>query len=109
MLLFYLAFGGVCMKKFVAAAILSTALIGSVGCGSGWANHAPGGMSDTAIEGEIRKHMATDGITGMTIKSDHGVVTLQGDVKSEDQHQKALADSRVAGVSSINDQIVVKP
>jgi len=97
------------MKKFLAAAMVSAALISSAGCGSGWSNVAPGGMSDTAIEGEIRKHMASDGITGMTIKSDHGVVTLEGDVKTEDQHQKALADARVSGVTSVVDHIAVKP
>ena len=97
------------MKKAFAAAMLSLALIGANGCGSNWNRVAPGGMSDSAIEGEIRKHMSSDGITGMSIKSNDGVVTLEGDVKREDQHQKALADARVGGVKSIVDRIAVKP
>lgn len=97
------------MKKVFAAAALSITLLGSMGCGSNWNRVAPSSMSDSAIEGEIRKHMSSDGLTGMSIKSNDGVVTLEGDVKSEDQHQKALADARVGGVKSIVDHIVVKP
>jgi osmotically-inducible protein OsmY len=97
------------MKKAFAAAFLSAALISSLGCGSNWSRVTPDKYDDTAIEAEIRKHMSTDGLSGMSIKSHDGVVTLEGDVKSEDQHQKALADARVGGVKSVVDKIVVKP
>lgn len=97
------------MKKAFAAAMVSLALLGGAGCGSGWSGVTPDKWDDPAIEAEIRKHMSTDGITGMSIKSNDGVVTLEGDVKNEDQHQKALADARVKGVSRIIDKIVIKP
>ena len=94
------------MKKSFASVLLALALVSGVGC-SGWNKVVP---SDSATEAEIRKNLAGDHITGMTIKIDHGVVTLQGNVKNETDHQTALHDAqKVNGVSSVVDQITVKP
>jgi osmotically-inducible protein OsmY len=94
------------MKKFFAAAMVSAALISSAGC-TGWNKVVP---SDSATEAEIRKNLAGDHITGMTIKVDNGVVTLDGDVKNETDHQTAIHDAqKVHGVSSVIDHISVKP
>jgi len=94
------------MKKSFASVLISLALVTGAGC-TGWNKVVP---SDTATEAEIRKNLAGDHITGMTIKIDHGVVTLEGDVKNETDHQTAIHDAqKVHGVTSVVDRIAVKP
>ena len=94
------------MKKAFASVLISLALVSGVGC-TGWNKVIP---SDSATEAEIRKNLAGDHITGMTIKVNGDTVTLQGDVKNETDHQTALHDAqKVNGVSSVVDQITVKP
>jgi osmotically-inducible protein OsmY len=94
------------MKKVFASVVVSLALISGVGC-TGWNKVVP---SDTATEAEIRKNLAGDHITGMTIKVDGDTVTLQGDVKNETDHQTAIHDAqKVHGVARVIDQVSVKP
>jgi osmotically-inducible protein OsmY len=94
------------MKKAFASAVISLALISGVAC-TGWNKVVP---SDKATEAEIRKNLAGDSITGMTITVDNGIVTLQGNVSSESQHQTAIHDAqKVHGVTQVIDQVSVKP
>jgi osmotically-inducible protein OsmY len=94
------------MKKPFASVLISLALVSGVGC-TGWNKVVP---SDSATEAEIRKNLAGDHMTGMTIKIDHGVVTLEGDVKNDTDRQTAIHDAeKVHGVSRVVDHIAVKP
>lgn len=94
------------MKKSLASVFLSLALVSGIGC-TGWNKAVP---SDTATEAEIRKNLAGDHITGMSIKVNGDTVTLNGDVKNETDHQTALHDAqKVHGVARVIDQIAVKP
>jgi osmotically-inducible protein OsmY len=94
------------MKKVFVSVVVSLALISGVGC-TGWNKVVP---SDSATEAEIRKNLAGDHITGMTIKVNGDTVTLQGDVKNETDHQTAIHDAaKVHGVAHVIDQVTVKP
>jgi osmotically-inducible protein OsmY len=67
----------------------------------------PAGLDNAAIKTEVRKNLTTDGITGIEIDVDGGVVTLTGHLSAEDK-QKALDDARkVNGVTSVVDKIAV--
>jgi osmotically-inducible protein OsmY len=94
------------MKKSFASVLISLALVSGVGC-TGWNKVVP---SDNATEAEIRKNLTADHITGMSINVDHDVVTLEGNVKNETDHQTAIHDAqKVHGVSRVVDRIAVKP
>lgn len=97
------------MKKILAS-LTVVLLFTAFGC-SNWNKYTPKGMDATAIAEEIRKNMAGDGITGMTVNVDKsGVVTLRGDVKTASDRQKAIDDARkVHGVTEVIDQIAIKP
>jgi hypothetical protein len=61
----------------------------------------PKPLDNTAIETEVRKNLAGDGITGIQIEVDNGVVvTLKGNLKTSSDRQKAY-DDRVSSASSI--------
>lgn len=94
------------MKKSLASVVISLALVSGVGC-SGWNKVVP---SDNTTEAEIRKNLAGDHITGLSINVDHDVVTLDGTVKNETDHQTAVHDAeKVHGVTRVIDHITVKP
>jgi osmotically-inducible protein OsmY len=94
------------MKKSFASVLISLALVSGVGC-TGWNKVVP---SDNATEAEIRKNLMADHIDGMSINVDHDVVTLEGSVKNETDHQTAIHDAqKVHGVSRVVDKIAVKP
>src|SRR2546430_14955741 len=97
------------MKKTLASLTVVLLLTG-FGC-SNWNRYTPKGMDATAIADEIRKNMAADGITGMTVNVDKdGVTTIKGDVKTSSDKQKAIDDARkVNGVTRVIDQVVIKP
>ena len=98
------------MKKPIASIAVVLVVLFSFAC-SNWNKYTPKGMDATAIADEIRKNMAGDGITGMTVNVDKdGVTTLHGDVKNSSDKQKAIDDARkVNGVTRVIDEISVKP
>ena len=98
------------MKKPIASIAVALLVLASFAC-SNWNKYTPKGMDSTAIADEIRKNMAGDGITGMTVNVDKdGVTTLHGDVKTSSDKQKAIDDARkVNGVTRVVDEISIKP
>ena len=97
------------MKKTALALMFASSLF-AMSCNS-WGMAAPkGGARDTLVEENIRKNLAEDGITGMSINvSDKGVVTMNGHVKNAADHDKAINDARkVKGVNDIIDQISIQ-
>lgn len=98
------------MKKPIASIAVALFVLSSFAC-SNWNRYTPKGMDATAIADEIRKNMAADGITGMTVNVDKdGVTTLRGDVKNSSDKQKAIDDARkVNGVTRVIDQVSIKP
>jgi len=96
------------MKKSIAS-ITVVLLLTAFGCAN-WNRYTPAGVDDNAIATEIRKNLAGAGYTGMTVDVNHGAVTLKGDVKTSEDRRKALDEARkVKGVSSVSDQISIKP
>lgn len=86
-----------------------TALLASLGGCSSWNRVTPKPFDNTAIEQEIRKNMAGDGITGMYIDVKNGVVTLSGDAKDFAQRDQAIHDARkVRGVTMVVNRIAIK-
>ena len=81
------------MKKALAP-ITVVLLLTAFGC-SNWNKYTPKALDSTAIAEEIRKNMLGDGITGMKVDVDNaGHVTLQGDVKTASDRQKAIDDAQ---------------
>ena len=98
------------MKKTLASITVALFVFAAFAC-SNWNRYTPKGMDATAIADEIRKNMAADGITGMTVNVDKdGVTTIKGDVKTSSDKQKAIDDARkVNGVTRVIDQVAIKP
>jgi osmotically-inducible protein OsmY len=68
----------------------------------------PKPLDNAAIETEIRKNLAGDGIIGVHISVDAGVVTLEGKVKTSSDRQKAYDDAaKVNGVKRVVNRITV--
>ena len=98
------------MKKTIGSIAVALLVFATFAC-SNWNKYTPKSMDATAIADEIRKNMAADGITGMTVNVDKdGVTELRGDVKNSTDKQKAIDDARkVNGVTSVIDRISIKP
>jgi hypothetical protein len=95
------------MKKSLMAFTVVALLIGSA-C-SNWNRMTPKSMDSTAIEAEIRKNLASDRITGLTVNVNNGVVTLGGHVKNTSDRQKAETDAgKVNGVTSVVDNLTIE-
>lgn len=96
------------MKKTALTLACALLMTVSFGC-SNWNKMTPKPMDNTAIEEEIRKNMASDGITGMHIDVSNGVVTLTGNVKNAADRQKAYDDAaKVNGVTRVVNNISVQ-
>jgi len=68
----------------------------------------PKPLDNAAIETEVRKNLAGDGITGIHIGVDNGVVTLEGNVKTSSDRRKAYNDAaKVNGVKRVVNRITV--
>jgi osmotically-inducible protein OsmY len=96
------------MKKLSFSLALAALLVSAIGC-SNWNRVTPKPLDDTMIAEEIRKNLAVDGMTGMTIDVKDGVVTLKGHVKTSSDRQKAVDDARrVNGVKRVINQITLE-
>jgi len=96
------------MNKTLAS-ITVVLLLTAFGCAN-WNRYTPAGMDDDAIATEIRKNLTGAGYTGMTVDVHKGAVTLKGDVKTRSDRQKAIDEARkVKGVTSVTDEISIKP
>jgi osmotically-inducible protein OsmY len=94
------------MKKSLLAFTVVALLIGTA-C-SNWNRMTPKSMDSTTIEAEIRKNLAGDHITGLTVAVNNGVVTLGGHVKNATDRQTAEADAgKVSGVTSVVDTLTI--
>ena len=95
------------MKNTLGSLVLAATVLTSFGC-SNWNKMTPSSMDSTAIEAEIRKNMAADHITGMTVAVNDGVVTLSGHTATSADRQKAYDDAaKVNGVKSVINRIDV--
>ena len=74
------------MKKSLLALLMSAALVSSIGC-SNWNKVTPKPLDNTAMEEEIRKSLAGDHITGLSIDVNSGVVTLKGHLSAADKQK----------------------
>jgi len=96
------------MNKTLAS-ITVVLLLTAFGCAN-WNRYTPAGMDDDAIATEIRKNLTGAGYTGMTVNVNKGAVTLKGDVKTTADRRKAIDEARkVKGVTSVTDEISIKP
>jgi len=95
------------MKKTLAPVVCLLLLFGALGC-SNWNKMTPKPLDNTAIETEVRKNLAGDGITGIHIDVSNGVVTLDGNVKTSSDRSKAYDDAaKVNGVKRVINRITV--
>jgi osmotically-inducible protein OsmY len=95
------------MKKVALSLALALSLSGAVGC-SNWNRATPASMDSKTIEAEIRKNLAADNITGLTVDVSGGVVTLGGHLSASDR-DKAVADAqKVNGVTNVVNNIQVQ-
>ncbi len=95
------------MKKSLMAFAVFALLIGTA-C-SNWNRMTPKSMDSTTIEAEIRKNLARDHITGLTVNVNNGVVTLAGHVKNASDRQAAEGDAgKVMGVTSVVDNLTIE-
>jgi osmotically-inducible protein OsmY len=94
------------MKKIAASLFAAMTLTSMLAC-SNWNRATPSSMDGTAIEAEVRKNLASDSITGLTVNVNGSTVTLEGHLNRAD-HDKALADAqKVHGVMNVVDHITV--
>lgn len=93
------------MQKRISIIILLLLAVSAMSC-SNLNRHTPANMDNAAIEAEVRKSLVDDGITGLSISVDGGVVTLEGKVSNHDDHMKAInAAKKVKGVTRVVDRI----
>jgi osmotically-inducible protein OsmY len=94
------------MKKTILTLVSALSLVSMLGC-SNWNRNTPASMDNTAIEAEVRKNLAGDKITGMSIDVSGSTVTLSGHSNAMN-HDTAIADARkVNGVTNVVDRITV--
>jgi len=94
------------MKKTAASLLAALSLCSVLAC-SNWNRVTPKSMDSTTIEAEVRKNLAADHITGLTVAVNGGTVTLEGHLNSTD-HDKAVADTqKVPGVTNVVDHITM--
>jgi osmotically-inducible protein OsmY len=95
------------MKKTAVSLLAAISLCCSMLACSNWNRATPASMDGTTMEAEIRKNLAADHITGLTVNVNGGNVTLEGHLNQMD-HDKAMADAqKVPGVTNVVDHINV--
>ncbi len=91
--------------SFLGLAALAVSF-GLVAC-----NRAPA-RSDAQVAAEVQRNLQRDdriASRGVEVKADHGVVTLSGDVASDDERKSAAATAaRVEGVRTVVNNLVVQ-
>lgn len=66
-------------------------------------------INDAAITMRIKAKLLSDSITGTTVDTTNGVVTLTGSVASEEQKVKAERHAQeTEGVKSVKNELVIK-
>jgi hyperosmotically inducible protein len=98
------------MKKIALSIALALVLTAAFGC-SNWNKMTPNNLDNRAIQAEVEKNLAADGLTGVVhvdkVTGD-GVVTLTGTVHSAADRQKAYDDAaKVNGVKSVINNLKV--
>ena len=97
------------MKK--TASILALALLLSLAVSCSNLNRVtPAPLDNKAIQTEVEKNLASDGLTGIVHVSEvhEGVVTLTGTVKTTSDRQKAYDDAaKVNGVKRVMNEVKV--
>ena len=91
--------------SFLGLAVLLVS-VGPVGC-----DRSPA-RSDAQVAAEVQGNLQRDGRisgNGVEVLADHGVVTLSGDVASDDERASAAKDAaQVAGVKTVINNLVVR-
>lgn len=66
-------------------------------------------LSDATVTARVKAKLLADGITGTTVDTTDGVVTLAGSVSGDEQKAKAERDARETdGVKDVKNELVVK-
>lgn len=94
------------MTKLLVSIVMSVALV-AFGC-SNWNRMTPAPLDNRAIQAEVEKNLAADGLAGIVHVSEvhEGVVTLTGTVKTTADRQKAYDDAaKVNGVKRVDNKI----
>jgi osmotically-inducible protein OsmY len=97
------------MKKTALFVGLAVVLALAVNC-SNYNKMTPAPLDNKAIQAEVEKNLAADGLTGIVHVSEvhEGVVTLTGTVKTAADRQKAYDDAaKVNGVKSVINEVKV--
>lgn len=97
------------MRKTALSVALALVFMVAFGC-SNWNKMTPGPLDNKAIQSEVQKNLAADGLTGIVhVDSVHdGVVTLTGTVHNASDRQKAYDDAaKVNGVKTVVNNINV--
>lgn len=97
------------MKKTALTIVSALLLTVAFGC-SNWNKMTPGPLDNKAIQSEVEKNLAADGLTGIVhVDSVHeGTVTLTGTVHNAADRQKAYDDAaKVNGVKTVINNINV--
>lgn len=97
------------MKKSASMIALALVLTLAVGC-SNLNKMTPAPLDNKAIQAEVEKNIAADGLTAVVHVSEvhEGVVTLTGTVKTSADRQKAYDDAaKVNGVKRVVNELKV--
>jgi osmotically-inducible protein OsmY len=97
------------MKKLASVIPLALVMALAVNC-SNLNRVTPEPLDNKAIQAEVEKNIAADGLTGIVHVSEvhQGVVTLTGTVKNDSDRQKAYNDAaKVNGVKSVINELKV--
>jgi hyperosmotically inducible periplasmic protein len=66
-------------------------------------------VSDATITARVKTKLLADGVTGTTVDTTDGVVTLAGSVAGDEQKAKAETDAReTEGVKDVKNELIVK-
>jgi hyperosmotically inducible periplasmic protein len=87
------------MSSIKLIVIAMAALVFLIGCGK----------NDADIQKRAQERLNAEGISGAAVSVKDGVATLTGEVADQTVKNRAEAAVRVDGVSSVNNQLTLKP